>query len=440
MLGLHIVGVEIGLAVLGHPVEGEHQGRFLDVGVVARTPVDGGQGRILAIPLAARGGRRQLQALLDIGAVALHLVEAAEGIVAVGDPEQIVRHPAVVVAVGEDAGDAALGHLGDLGAGQQPPFLRLDGVERRVVGPCPGGDVEVGLRLVQVVQDGGMPLQHARGDVLGQLQVLAHAVAVVVVGDVLAPVDQGRLRFAGLLAVVVGVDDLLAAIDLDDRGDEGDDVLADVLDEGSLLHRQAVGELDQHLRPAGLRRVDAAGDPVDRLGGLDDRLGLLRRRPARIAQGGELGLVLVEVLEVGLVADGDDHLVAAFLGLADHPELHPGRGLGQLLVVALDVLGVGQLSGRAGNAAEELQRRRHGVRRRHMVDKLGGEARVDQVLLDERAIGLVLFLSGRVGGVRRAARQREQARARQGIQDLHDGPPFSLAPGRLQGSGAKARP
>ncbi len=37
-------------------------------------------------------------------------------------------------------------------------------------------------------------------------RILAHAVAVVVVGDVLAPVHQRGLGLLGFLAVVVGVD------------------------------------------------------------------------------------------------------------------------------------------------------------------------------------------------------------------------------------------
>ena len=54
--------------------------------------------------------------------------------------------------------------------------------------PGSGGDIEVGLGFVQIVKYSWMPLQDAGGDVLRQVEVLAHAVAVVVVRDVLAPV------------------------------------------------------------------------------------------------------------------------------------------------------------------------------------------------------------------------------------------------------------
>ena len=55
------------------------------------------------------------------------------------------------------------------------------------------------------------------------------------------------------------------------------DVVADGLNERRLFDDQPVGQLDQHLRTAGLGRMDAARDPIDRLGGVDQLLGLLRR-------------------------------------------------------------------------------------------------------------------------------------------------------------------
>ena len=93
-----------------------------------------------------------------------------------------------------------------------------------------------------------MPLQHAGGDVLGQLEVLAHAIAVVVVRDVLAPVHQRRPRLPGLLAVVVGVHFLVAAVGFNHRRDEDDHVVADGLDERSLLDDQAIRELHRASR------------------------------------------------------------------------------------------------------------------------------------------------------------------------------------------------
>ena len=137
--GLHGVAalgpviLQILRAVGRDAVQRKEQRRFLDVGVVARRPVHRRQRRIGAIPFAAGDGRRQLQVVLDIGAVALHLIEAAEAVVGMRDPEQIVRHPSVVEAIGPHARHAAFGHFHDLRLGEQPPFVRLDRIERGIV-------------------------------------------------------------------------------------------------------------------------------------------------------------------------------------------------------------------------------------------------------------------------------------------------------------------
>ena len=67
-------------------------------------------------------------------------------------------------------------------------------------------------------------------DVARQRQELTHAVAIVVVRDVFAPVHQRQTRLAlrPLLVEVVRVDLLLAAVDLDDRRDQRDDVVTNL--------------------------------------------------------------------------------------------------------------------------------------------------------------------------------------------------------------------
>ena len=62
----------------------------------------------------------------------------------------------------------------------------------------------------------------------------------------------------------------------------------------------------------------------------------------------------------------------------------------------MDVLRVGELAGRADGAAEELQRRRDRVGRGQMIDELGRDARILQVLLDQPRVFLVDLL-GRGG-------------------------------------------
>ena len=68
-------------------------------------------------------------------------------------------------------------------------------------------------------------------------------------------------------------------------------------------------------------------------------------------------------------------------------------------------------AGLAGDVAEELQRRRHLVRRRQVIDQLGGDARVGQVLLDERGVFGVVLLRRRLRLRRRRRPRRERDRA-----------------------------
>ena len=161
-----------------------------------------------------------------------------------------------------------------------------------------------------------MPVEHVLGDVLRQLQILAHAVAIVVVRDVFAPIHQRRACFAGFLAVVIRIDLLLAAVHFDHRRDEDDHVVADGLDEGRLFDDQAVSQLDQHFGAAGFGRMDAAGGPVNRLAGFDQLLRLLFGGFSRIAERGEHGFVLVEIFDGGFIGDGKHDLVAALLRTA----------------------------------------------------------------------------------------------------------------------------
>ena len=83
-------------------------------------------------------------------------------------------------------------------------------------------------------------------------------------------------------------------------------------------------------------------------------------RLARIGQLVEIAFVGVEVGDRLLVADREQDHVAAFLGLADRPELGPSRrGLGDRLQIAVDVGRVIEDARRADDVAEELERRRH---------------------------------------------------------------------------------
>ena len=138
----------------------------------------------------------------------------------------------------------------------------------------------------------------------------------------------------------------------------------------------------------------------------------LRLRFGRLARIGELiqvALVLVEIRDRRFVADREEHHVAAFLRLADRPELGAlRRGLGDRLQVAVNVGRVIEDARRADDVAEELERRRHGGGRGKVIDQLGRDARIGEVLLDLRGVLRVhllrgLRLRGRGDGLRQCA-------------------------------------
>ena len=240
-----------------------------------------------------------------------------------------------------------------------------------------------------------MPLEERAHQVLRQFERLPHAIAVVVVGDVLAPVHQ-RQDLAGPLAEVPRIDLLVASVDLDDRREGEDDAVANLLDERRLVDRHAVAELHQHFRAAGFRRMDRAGGVVDWLAGGDERAGVGVGDGARVGQPGGDALVLVERGNRRLVGDDDRDHVAALFGLTDAKDLDARRSLVEGVEVSIDVLRVRQLIRRSGDASEELQRRRYRVGGRDVVDELRDHPRVLGVFLDLGAIRLVdLLRSGR---------------------------------------------
>ena len=110
------------------------------------------------------------------------------------------------------------------------------------------------------------------------------------------------------------------------------------------------------------------------------RVGELRRDSAK----------LVELRDVGFIAHGDEQEVAAFLGLADAEDLHARSGLGEFIVVMVNVLRVGENVGGADDVAEDLIRRGNYCGSGEMVHEIGEEERLGRVLSDFLGIGLVV--------------------------------------------------
>src|ERR1019366_301307 len=400
------------LVVAGEVVErGEHAGLFVIV-VVALRPLRLGERRILLVPRAcvligAQG------ALFGVGAgVAERFIEAADAVVHGGNEHQVTGGPGVEGAVGEDAGHAEFGDFGNIVPAHHLPFVGQDGVDPGVVGAIAhGAVVEIGHGFVQVVKHLRLESDEGIEDVAGELQGEAHGVAVVIVGDGVSPIDQGRELFAGVLAVpAIDVPGAVAAVHFDHGSNQRDHVIADGLDIGALVHGQALGELHEGGGCAGFRGMDGAGDVIDGRGGGDQLIGLgvVKLDGARVGEFGEAGAVFVEPGEQGLRGDGHGDHFAAFLGLADAEDLDARGGFLQQAHVAIDVGRVGQDAGRSGDIAQHRLRSGNG---------LGGGQVIGKGRVEERLGGVLANLPGvlfvhRLGGV--AAGLLEERRTRLG--------------------------
>ena len=71
-----------------------------------------------------------------------------------------------------------------------------------------------------------------------------------------------------------------------------------------------------------------------------------------------------------------------------------GETFAERLVIPLDVFRVGEYAGRTDDVAEKLERRRHPIRRREMIDQFGGDPWILQVLPDQPRVLFVNRLTG----------------------------------------------
>ncbi len=374
------LGVEVRqqlFAVVGRESERDEEPRLLVVVVVALRPLDARPGRILAVP-GARILLRSELAHLGVGAaIAESLVEAADAAVHRRQEHQVAGTPGVELAVGEDAGHSHPRHLADVRPAKELPLVGQQRVDPGVVGT--GAHrivVEEGDRFVQVVENLRVPAEMCVEDVAGERERHPHGVAVVVVRHVATPVGEARPGRIGVGEMpAVEVHHAVAAVDLDHRGDERDQIVADLADVGTLVDRQAVGELHERGGRARLGGVDGAGDVVDRDARGDERLRarVVELQGPRVGELGETRPVLVRPAEVLLRGDRHRDPFAALFTGADRDHAHSRARLGEKAEIAMHVGGVGQVARCSGDVAEHDLRRRDARRGRQVV----GERRVE---------------------------------------------------------------
>ena len=187
----------------------------------------------------------------------------------------------------------------------------------------------------------------------------------------------------------IDVDHPIAAVHFDDRRHERDQLVADLLDVRTLVNREAIDQLHQRGRRAGLRRMNRARDVVNRRRSRHDpvRLRVVHIDRARVRQLRQVRAVRVELREVRLGRNGDRDHLAAFFGLADRHHLDAlRRRLLQHPHVLVDLFGVRELPRRARDIAENGLRGRNALRRRQIVGQRRIEECLRRVFLDLRGV------------------------------------------------------
>src|SRR5262249_12474256 len=125
--------------------------------------------------------------------------------------------------------------------------------------------IQVRHRFVEIVKYLRLPASESLQDILRQLQSEPHRVAVVVVSDVMPPVDERRPVFFRVREVpVVNIDLPIAPVDFDDRSNQGNDSVAYGFYVRAFVDCESIGKLHESGWRAGLRRVNSAGYVIDR--------------------------------------------------------------------------------------------------------------------------------------------------------------------------------
>ena len=312
------------------------------------------------------------------------------------------------------------------------PLVGEDRIEPRVVGTVADGVVvEIRHRLVQVVQHLRLPFGIRVQHVARQVQRQRHGIAVVVVGHVLAPVDERRPVLVGVGEVpAVDIDLAVAPVDLDDRRDERNHPVPDFLDIRAFVDGQPIDQLHECGRRPRFGRVDGAGDVVHRHRLIDElvRFGVVQADRARVGELGQPSAILGELAQVRFGRHRHGQHLPAFFGFPDRVHLHPRARLLDHPEVLIDLVRVGEFAWRAGDVAKHDLRRRHRFRGRKIVDERRGEERLRRVFLELLGIGLVhrLFrvadvgIGGRLHGAGRAGQGDQSACQDEGRGSFHE--------------------
>ena len=379
---------------------GEDAGFFV-IGIVARRPIGFAIGRQGAVPFAGSHARAaaassaaSAPAVGSTDNVAMHGVGAAvaEGLIHPHHAVVIRRHEAEIAGrphidkgVGPHAGHSVLDHLLHFEVREPGKLAVKDGIEGRILGSLAAKRVQEGLRFMQLVHDGRMPVQ-----IPFQQRPHAHLrivdVAIIVVKNVLAPVGRaGRLiLLTGVvdLVLVIPVDVTVAAVGLGGRGDGDDHAVANFPDQRRVFGDQAVGQLHQHFGGAGFGAMQTAHQVIHRLGFRNDVARLGFGDLAGIGELGQITTLGVEVADGFLRSDKDHDALPAFVGWPDIHHLNTRRFRFERMIIFDNIRVIGQFIGRADVIPEHVFGRRHGGRFRQMVDQRADEFGARGPILD----------------------------------------------------------
>ena len=229
---------------------------------------------------------------------------------------------------------------------------------------------------MQIVRDRRAPVEERLEERAGELERQRHAIAIVVMRDVLAPVrqaDASVCREIEATILLIEIHIVIAAIHFPDRDDHRDDILADLADVLAFVNGETIQHFDHRFRAARLGGVQRAAQQIHGFAHLDQLSAIGSGKSARISEPAQNGLVFVELCNGRFVGDDCHHHLAALFRLPKAHDLHAIAGGIDGAIVLRRLGAVGQAPDGSGYVAERLQGRWHLGRRWHVVHHIGDE-------------------------------------------------------------------